>query len=287
MTLDIERKRFLEAKMNNENEVQKLEDDEISLIDLLAVVFKHKFLIIFTTLAALVIGLGYVILDKIVIKPSQIEDFFKAEEKAVIDLGVDGELYTSCGEFLLVERNGVKSIGIAKKLLSSTDFTDTLLEFFDFMSYYVPSNLMEPKVQFEEILQKYLVFSMDTASSTAKISFTGPDSEFAWAVADFAVKYVVEKIRDLDRSLLMKADFEEIALYSSVVIIEPEEAKEPVVFRDVALQDFNVKTGTYVRNVIIIVFAGFFLSIFAAFVVNMIQNVKADPEAMKKLRGEK
>jgi hypothetical protein len=38
---------------------------------------------------------------------------------------------------------------------------------------------------------------------------------------------------------------------------------------------------------IIVAFAAFFFSVFLAFVLNAVDNIKQDPEAMAKLRGRK
>ncbi|MBD5399474.1 MAG: lipopolysaccharide biosynthesis protein [Treponema sp.] len=329
------------------------EDDEISLLDLFAVLLRYKVMIIVVTVVAAVFSIVFSIIT-IVLPPdsSPLPNEFTPVANMLINDSSSGNsglssLISSSGLGALASLAGVGGVGgsshssLALFLATSNTFLDSVVDEFDLIEKWEIEK--HPRAESRKALQKVLKASYDDESGIFSISFKDTDPEFAQRVVNYAVDYMEQRFTDLglDKSLLEKKNLEENidASYNEIIRLQKEISKveqsvsnvfsaasAPSIMLDASMLKLELsaqeqvytqlKTQYEVLKIsmasetpvfqvieraevpdrksapsrgklcIIITFAAFFISIFMAFLLNAIKNIRSDPEAMAKLTAK-
>ncbi len=340
--------------MDENNTVQNEKDDEISLIDLFAVLLKHKFLIIgLTGLGMLVAVIVSIISLKLPPEKSFLPNEYTPKAQMLInDEGSSGGLssmLSSSGLGGLASLAGVNVGGggssnsaLAGYLVQSNSILDSVVDKYNLIERYKIEK--SPRAASRDILKKVLKSDFDNDTGVFSISFTDKDPEFAREVVNYVVDLVEERFNELgiDKNKLQEANLKEniqhsydeilslqkriqtleqsvsnvynpsaapsIMLDSSLLKLELSAqqqiysqlkvqyeslkvtmASEQPVFQILEYAEVPDRKSAPSRGklCIIITFAAFFISVFLAFAINAVQNIKNDSEAMSKLKGAK
>lgn len=332
-------------------QVQNENDDEISLIDLFAVLLRRKWMIIIITALAMV---GVVIYSVISLKlppeKSYMPNTYKVEANMLIKdssgSGKGGASSTAGAAAALLGINlggggGSSNSALILYLTSSNPFYDAVAEHFDLYTKFDFEK--SPIANTREVLKKAIKTEFDSGTGVLTISSEDIDPEFSVKLIDFTVDWISNKLDELgiDENKISKANLEknidiswkevlrltkEMAALQDKVAqgramwtkeysieqkrLELELNAQQEVYTQLRTQlellKVDMQTETPVFQVlerpsipdiksgpsrgklcIIVTFAAFFVSIFLAFLLNAIENIKKDPEAMAKLKSTK
>jgi uncharacterized protein involved in exopolysaccharide biosynthesis len=327
-------------------------DDEISLIDLFAVLWRRKRMIIAIVAAAMAGAVGFSVLS-LVLPPekSPLPNLYTPQAHMLInDQASSGggfsSMLDSSGLGSLAGLMGISVSGsatysqLASYLIGTNTLLDMVTDEFGLVARYKIKN--SPRAESRKKLKKLLTAEFDGESGVFTIGFTDRDPVFAQAVVDFTVTYL-EKMFDelgLDKNKIEKENLElNIAnTYQEIQKLESEGrrleqsvsrtlggglpaitvdlnrirleldaqqqvytqlkvqyelakikiASETPVFQILELAEVPDRKSGPSRGLICIIasFAAAFFAMFLAFVLNAVDNIKKDPVAMAKLRGE-
>lgn len=325
-------------------------DDEISLLDLLAVLLKRKWMIIGITFFAAVVA---VVISVISIKLPADKSFLPNKYKVSANMlikdsdstsgGLSGSA-TAAASLLGINLGGAGSSNTSDLVLyltKSNPFLDAIAKEFNLYEEYDFEK--SPIANTRKELLKYIETNFDSDSGVLTISFEDIKPEFAVEVVNFSVNWISEKLDDLgvDSNKIQKENLEknvssswnEISKLTREVAdlqdrvaqgravwtkettiqqkkIELELSAQQEVYKQLRSQlellkvqmqseapVFQILEEASVPDIksspsrgklcIIITFAGFFGSVFLVFLLNAIENIKKDPEAMAKLHNSK
>jgi len=334
-------------------EETKRENDEISLIDLFAVLWHRKVMIIAITLSA---AIGSVIFSIITIilppETSPLPNRYTPRALVLIDddvspggglqamMGAMGGLAPMAG--LGGIRTGATLSDLAVFLLETNSLLDSVVDEFDLIERYDIDVDRSPRAESRDALSRLLRASFDNRSGVLTITFTDRDPVFAKHVVNFTVNYLEARFDGLglDRNRVEQENLEVnlVSTFQEILRLEEESRRleQSVAFAPFATvnipaitADMNriemelgamrqVYTQLRVQNemlrvtmasenpifqilelaeapdrrsgpsrgmicIIVTLAAGFF-SVFLAFALNAISNIRKDPEAMAKLR---
>lgn len=334
--------------------IQNEKDDEISLIDLFAVLLKHKFLIIGMTGLAMIAA---VIISIISLKLPPEKSFLPNKYTPRAQMLINNESSSGGGLSSMISSSGLGSLAglagvnvsggasnsaLAGYLVNSNSVLDAVVDKFNLIERYKIEK--SPRAESREALKKLLTSNYDTETGVFTISFTDIDPEFAREVVNFVVGLVEERFNELgiDQNKLQEENLKEniqrsydeirslekqiqtlehsvsnvynpssvpsIMLDSSLLKMELSAqqqiyaqlkvqyeslkvsmASEQPVFQILEYAEVPDRKSAPSRGklCIIITFAAGFLSVFLAFAINAIENIKKDPEAMAKLKTSK
>ena len=336
--------------MNKENEKDDSED-EISLIDLFAVLWRRKIMIIIITVVATI---GVVIYSLISISLPPEESFLPNVYTPEAILVINNESSSGGLSSLLGNMDGLSSLmGLAMSsgsnysqlalfLVETNSFLDAVVDEFGIIEKLKLTKHPSPRAVTRKMLKKILKAESDSTSGTLSIKFTDIDPEFARDVVNFSVAYLEKRFMELglDKNRIEKENLESniantyqeiikleeesrrleqsviygssynrfptIAMEMSRLEIELEAQKEIYTQLKVQyeLNRIKIASETPIFQVleyaevldqksgpsrgllcVIVVFAAGFLSVFLAFILNAVSNIKKDPQAMAKIRG--
>lgn len=328
------------------------ENDEISLLDLAAVVWKRKWLIIGITGVMMVAVVMFAIVSKILPpEKSFLPNMYTSS--AMMLISADNNQGNSALSQLASSSLGglaglaglSSSIGssyskLALYLAESDSFLDVIIQEFDLIDRYKIKEF--PKTTSRKQLKNRLTANHDDKSGIFSLKFKDIDPEFAKRVVDFAVAYYEQRFAEmgLDKHKLEKEELEKnlpaaldeikrleaeaaglerktVNAYGAVPAIALEAAR---LKREIQVQEqiyaqlkgryellkiemaserpvFQVLDYPQVPEMksepsrgklcIIATFAGFFFSIFLAFLLNALQEIRRDPAARAKFKREK
>ena len=334
--------------------IQNEKDDEISLIDLFAVLLKHKFLIIGMTGLAMIAA---VIISIISLKLPPEKSFLPNKYTPRAQMLINNESSSGGGLSSMISSSGLGSLAglagvnvsggasnsaLAGYLVSSNSVLDAVVDKFNLIERYKIEK--SPRASSRETLKKLLTSNYDTDTGVFTISFTDINPDFAREVVNFVVGLVEERFNELgiDQNKLQEENLKEniqrsydeirslekqiqtlehsvsnvynpssvpsIMLDSSLLKMELSAqqqiysqlkvqyeslkvsmASEQPVFQILEYAEVPDRKSAPSRGklCIIITFAAGFLSVFLAFAINAIENIKKDPEAMAKLKTSK
>jgi len=334
--------------MNSEAEKND-SDDEISLIDLFAVLWRRRKMIIAITLIAAAGAVLFSIISLVL--PSEISPLpneYTPKALMLIDnkssggglssmLGNMGGLASLAGVSMPVSASFSE---LAIYLIETNSLLDSVVDSFDLIERYKIKK--SPRAESRKALKKLLKADFDEKSGVLSISFTDIDPVFARDVVNYCTFYLEIRFTELglDKNKIEKENLElNIANTFQEIIQLEEESRRleqsvasassyggiPAITMDInrISLELNAKRQVYTQlkvqyellkvNMssenpifqilemaeapdqksgpsrgmicIIVTFAAGFLSIFLAFALNAISNIKKDPEAMAKLRG--
>lgn len=336
-------------------EENKIQDDEISLIDLFAVLWKYKFLIISVTVIAMIAVLIYSIVS-ISLPPekSYLPNKYTAQAQMLINndsssSGGLSSMLSSSGLGSLASMAGLNVSGgassnsaLAGYLVHSNSVLDDIAQKFDIIDRY---KIIEyEKSSSREALKGVLSSSFDDETGIFSVSFTDIDPVFARDVVNYVVNLLEKRFLDMgiDKNRLTKENLEanidntykeilklqkEIQEIESSVsnVYNPSQTKSVIMDATLKKMELSVQQEIYAQLkaqyemlkvtmsseqptfqileyaevpdkksapsrgmlCIIVTFAAFFVSVFLAFLLNAIKNIKNDPQVMSKLRGKK
>ena len=332
------------------SEIEKNDsDDEISLIDLFAVLWRRKKMIITITVAAAIGALLFSIIS-LLLPPEEsfLPNVYTPEAIMLIDnksssgnlssmLSNMGSLASLAGLAISGESNYSQ---LAVFLVETNSFLDAVVDEFGIIEKLKIKK--SPRAQSRKELKKLLKAELDSTSSTLSISFKDIDPEYARDVVNFSVGYLEKRFGELglDKNKIEKENLEiniantfkeilqleedtkkleqsvaygssydrlpAITIEMNRLMLELEAQKQIYTQLKVQyeLNRINIASESPIFQVleyaevpdqksgpsrglicIIVVFAAGFLSVFLAFVLNAVSNIKKDPQAMAKLRG--
>ncbi len=197
------------------------EKDEISLIDLLAVLFRYKWMIIITTgLAAIIILVYSVVSLKLPPEKSYLPNKYRSEALMLIndsssEAGGLSQALSASGLGGMASLMGVNVSGggqsyskLAIFLAGSNSFLDSVIQKFDLIKRY--NITKNPKANSRKALSERISADFSNETGVFKISFEDIDPEFAKEVVLFCVDYYEKKFFSLglDKDLIEKENVE-------------------------------------------------------------------------------
>lgn len=333
--------------MSKENE----NEDEISLIDLCAVLLRRKWLIIWITIGGAVFSIIFSIISLLLppeksFLPNQYTPqaqmlINNGESSSSSSLGSLSSLASMAG-VSLGSSGGISYSELAKYLVDSNTVQDSVIEKFNFIEDWEVKK--SPKASSRKMLKEKLKSDFDEDSGVFTVSFTDIDPKLGQEVVNYVVELLEKRFKDLgvDKNELQKTNLEEninntynqiVTLQKQIQDIEksvnnvysPYNAPSIVMDTTLIKMELTVQEEVYKqlkaqyeslkvtmaseqpifqileyaeipdqkskpsrgKLCIIITFAAFFISVFVAFLLNAISNIKNDPEAMAKLKGKK
>lgn len=333
--------------MSKENE----NEDEISLIDLFAVLLRRKWLIILMTIGGAVFSLVFSIIS-LLLPPekSYLPNKYTPKAQMLINNG-ESSSSSSLGSLSSLASMAGVNIGssggisyseLAKYLVDSNTVQDSIIEKFNFIEEWEIKK--SPKTSSRKKLKEKLKSDFDEDSGVFTVSFTDIDPKLGQEVVNYVVELLEKRFKELgvDKNELQKTNLEEninntynqiVTLQKQIQDIEksvnnvysPYNAPSIVMDTTLIKMELTVQEEVYKqlkaqyeslkvtmaseqpifqileyaeipdqksapsrgKLCIIITFAAFFISVFIAFLLNAISNIKNDPEAMAKLKGNK
>ncbi|MDR3333651.1 MAG: lipopolysaccharide biosynthesis protein [Treponema sp.] len=326
------------------------EDDEISLIDLFAVLWHRRVMIIIITLSMMVGVIIFSILSLIL--PSDISPLPNVYTPTALMLinnasSSSGAMASMIGASGLGGLAGLAGVStgstfsdLAIYMVGTNSFLDAVVDAFDMINRYEIEEF--PRANSRKMLKKQLSAAYDEKSGVFNISFTDVDSVFGQRVVNFCVHYLgkrfdelgidknkleeenlkknrdntleeiqkrEQEIQELEYSIqrsynsipAMSLKLSQINLqlaaqrqvYTQLTVqyemLKITMASEKPVFQILELAEVPEQKSGPSRGMlcIIVTFAAGFFSVFLAFVLNAIANIRKDPEAMAKLQKPK
>jgi uncharacterized protein involved in exopolysaccharide biosynthesis len=326
-------------------------DDEISLIDLFAVIWHRRVMVIVMTLVAALGSVAFSVIS-LVLPPETsplpneytpkalmlINDTSSSSSTAASLLGASG-LSALAG--IAGVSTGPSFGQLAVYLVGTNSLLDAVINRFDLVTRYEVDKY--PMAESRKILKKKLTAELDDKSGVFSVEFTDTDPQFAQEVVNFCVGYLENRFNELglDKNKLEKENLEKniantfiaiqnleaeshrleqsvnrgggagipaitleisrIALelsaqrqvYTQLMVqyelLKVTMASEKPVFQVLEYAEVpEMKSGPSRGMICIVVtFAAGFFAVFLAFVLNALSNIKNDPKAMAKLRGNK
>jgi uncharacterized protein involved in exopolysaccharide biosynthesis len=337
-------------KCKDESMDKEIEDDEIALIDLFAVLWRRKIMIC-AIVAAAMIGVVVFCIISLVLPPeiSPLPNEYTPQAHMLINDSASpggnmASMINASGLGGLAGLVGVGGAGstysqLAVYLAETNTFLDMVVDEFDLITRYKIEK--SPRAQSRKILKKTLSAKYDDKSGVFSIGFTDIDPVFARSVVNFCVVYMEQRFNELgvDKSRIEKENLEiniantfteiqkleeetrrleqsvnrgyasgnipsitlelnrlqmelsaQRQVYSQLKVqselLRVSMASEKPVFQILEMAEVPDQKSGPSRGLIciIVTFAAGFFAVFLAFVVNMISNIRNDPEAMAKLR---
>ena len=341
----IDKEFIVEYNKNNE-------DDEILLLDLAAVVWKWKWLVIGLTGLVMIGVVIYAIVSKILPpEKSFLPDMYTSSavmliggesnktNSALAQLASSG-LGNLAGLTGLSGSGGVSYSKLALYLAESDSFLDVIIQEFNLIDRYKIQKF--PKTISRKLLKKRLTADFDEKSGIFSLKFKDIDPKFAQRVVNFAVAYYEQRFAEmgLDKHKLEKEGLEK-NLPAALIEIKRLEAEAAGLERKtvnaygvvpaIALEAARLKREIQVQEqiyaqlkgryevlkiemasempvfqvldypqvpemksepsrgkiCIIATFVSCFFSIFLAFLLNVLQEIRRDPSVRAKFKREK
>jgi hypothetical protein len=298
-----------------ENTDASVSEDEISLIDLLVVLLKRRWLIILSTLVAMILGLAMVLLlpgyqyskavaeqvaegtTSFMISPALKAILGEAESASFINQGLNDPQTI----LLALREAGYEELDDRTRIDAGVPDQEAV--------FSVRRRFIQNKNRNGTMLKpEQVVYKVTVAGGMGTISFKNKDEDkiktFLTALTSivnaeldaYCQPYALSKVESFEALLRVEKPSEVVGLtivqnHANYTLIQNylDERispitilREPHVFKtELSLEVFQKEAPT---KAIILVFAVFFLSVFAAFVLQFVESVKKDPESMEKIR---
>jgi uncharacterized protein involved in exopolysaccharide biosynthesis len=333
---------------------QKSEEDEISLIDLFAVFWHRRVMIVVVILVGLVGAVVFSVVSLLMPpKTSPLPNEFTPTALMLINDSSSsrGSMAAMLGASGLSSLAGLAGVsggstfsGLATYLIGANTLLDAVVDEFGLIERYkiitAKKQSKSPRADSRKALKEKLKAVYDDKSGVFSVSFTDTDPVFAQRVVNYCVGYLqtwfdhlgvdknklekenleknientYEEIRTLEletrrleqsvqlggmqapsisfdlNRIQMELDAQR-QVYAQLKVqyelLKVSMASEKPVFQILELAEIPDQKSGPSRGLlcIIVSFAAAFFSVFLAFVLNAVDNVKHDPEAMAKLRG--
>ena len=183
------------------------DDDEISLLDLVAVLWKRKKIIIWVTVVAVVLSLAYA-MGSLMLPPekSYLPNVYTPKATMLISSGTSSSLSSMLSSSGLSDIAGLLGAGgggnsnqqLAQVLATSNTTLDRLNQKFDLTTKYKIKR--EPVTNTRKAILKHLTAKIDDKSNVFAVSFTDIDPVLAKQVVDETVNILSERFAQLSGS---------------------------------------------------------------------------------------
>lgn len=280
--------------------MEKIEqnEEEISLIDLFAVIIKYRKMIIFGTIAAGIIGIA-----ALFVMPKLFPSFYNKEITATYSvkvtplprnissglaaLGINNNfektLTSSFINLPFIASEYKKFPFTNKSFTSDVFFSNSIVE--EIVKSKKLQIVPAVKTNYYDVILRLPIEKLDTGTDFVKEIVSIDNESVSTVLAETIpllesnTKESLEKIEkstaqvnDLSTIQNLRDLLKDIEMYKEKNINIFELEKEPFVL--------SIAQGR-LKKLIIVVFAAFFLLVFLAFARNAVLNIKADPEASK------
>ena len=332
----------------NQKDSSSNKNDEISLIDLFAVLLKHKWMIFIITMIAAVFIVVYSIIS---LKLPADKSFLPNEYTVTANMLIKDSsnspsmsgAASAAASLMGINLNGggTSVSSLVVYLTSSNPFYDAIAQQFDLYTKY--DFKKSPIANTRNVLKKVVFTDYDEGSGVFSISCKDIDPEFAVQVVNYGVDWLSNRLEELgvDTNIITKENLEKnldiswneiLKLTKEMSDLQDKVAQGQVVWtKDFTIEQnrielelsaqksvytqlksqlellkVNMQTESPTFQIlerpsipdmksgpsrgklcIIVTFAAFFVSVFLAFLLNAIENIKKDPEAMAKLSQRK
>lgn len=221
-----------------------MDEDEISLIDLLAVLIKHKKFIIITTIAGALGVLGFSIGSLLLPNNESYYPNYYTPKAIVkinedtsggLNLGSDtGGLTALLG---MSVKSGATAFGAAKKYADSDSFVDQVIKKLDLVQVYNLAGAKTPLVSARKLFKKSLSIEEDSDSGTMEIGYKDIDGKLAADIVNTVVALLDSTFKGMstDENVIQKKMLEK-ELAATEAKLNNLESKMKV---------FNEKYGIY------------------------------------------
>lgn len=282
-------------------------EDEISLLDIFVVLLKYRRLIILSSLAAVILSVAlYLFYPQY--KINAFEKNHKTEARASIVLSAffDDSL-AQTNSYISRILNNPENIYTALKIAGYDKIKDIDLSQGDSKTYFALEKLFVKNESLEgkKLKAEDKIYSGSIDKDSFLISFRSEDNQKAQNFVESIIRILEEKLLAyaqplaeqkisafsliINKSKDLDSDFAKIgeAYIKAKDIVE---GKNPSLLNiqsiNILEEDLSIESvrKSTVKKAVILVFAVFFMSIFAAFILNAIDNIKKDEEAMKKIK---
>jgi uncharacterized protein involved in exopolysaccharide biosynthesis len=205
---------------------KETDDDEISLIDLFAVLWRRKTMIIAITLVA---AIGVVIFSILsIVLPPDISPLPNEYSPQALML-INNTSSSSSGVSAMINASGLGGLanlagvgttgstvsGLAIYMLGTNSFLDNVVDTFDLLTRYKivvegKKPPKSPRANSRKILKKKLVGEIDEQSGILTISFTDTDPEFAQTVVNYCMNKLEQSFTEMgvDKNQVEKENLE-------------------------------------------------------------------------------
>ena len=336
----------------NQKDTSSNKNDEISLIDLFAVLLKHKWMIFIITMIAAVFIVVYSIISlKLPADKSFLPNEYTVTANMLIKNSSNSNASSISGAAsaaaslmgINLNGGGTSVSSLVVYLTSSNSFYDAIAQQFDLYAKY--DFKKSPIANTRNVLKKVVFTNYDDGGGGVfSISCKDIDPEFAVQVVNYGVDWLSNRLEELcvDTNIITKENLEKnldiswneiLRLTKELTDLQDKVAQGQVVWtKDFTIEQnrielelsaqksvytqlksqlellkVNMQTESPTFQIlerpsipdmksgpsrgklcIIVTFAAFFVSVFLAFLLNAIENIKKDPEAMSKLsQGKK
>jgi uncharacterized protein involved in exopolysaccharide biosynthesis len=205
-----------EQKPGDAFSAPKPDDDEISLIDLFAVLLRYKVMILLITLIAAIGVVAFSVVSLVLpSETSPLPNEYTPKANMLINNASSGGggLSAALSSSGLGSLAGYLSTGstfseLAVYLVGSNTLLDAVVDKFGLIERYEIKE--SPRASTREMLKKNLTAEYDGASGVFSISFTDTDPAFAQKVVNYCVNYLEARFNDLgvDKNKLQKENLE-------------------------------------------------------------------------------
>lgn len=221
-----------------------IEEDEISLIDLLAVLLKHKKLIIITTFLGAVGVLGFSIGSLLMPNDkSYYPNYFipkaivkvNADSSGGLNLGSDaGGLTALLG---MSVKSGATAFGAAKKYINSDSFVDKVIDKLNLIEVYKLADSKKPLISARAIFKSNISLSNDMDSGTMEIGYKSIDGKLAADIVNEVVSLLDDTFKGMtsNENVIQKRLLEKELTSTEAKVMDLEEK----------LKAYNEKYGIY------------------------------------------
>jgi len=327
------------------------QNDEISIIDLFAVLLKRKWIILGISCAG---ALFSVIISLISLKLPPEKSFLPNQytPKAQMLINDEGSassalsslsgLASIAGINIGAGGGGVSNSALATYLVNSNSIQDAVIKKYNFIEEWKIKK--SPIASSRKLLSTKLHSEYDSSTGVFSLSFEDINPELGSEVVNYVVELLEKRFKELgvDKNQLQKTNLEENinSTYNEIVtlqkqiheiestvsniynpynapsivmdatLVKTELAVQEEVYKQLKVQYESLKVTMASEKpvfqileyaeipdmksgpsrgklCIIITFAAFFISVFLAFLLNAVENMKKDPEVMAKLKGKK
>ena len=181
-------------------------DDALSLLDLVGVLVRRRWLIVSVTVAGMLLAVGYVLLSRALPAASPwnlLPDIYRPDAKVLLSeedssglasfgFGADGS--GALGQLLGVA-TGNSSAALAQQLLAGRTIQDQIIEEFGIIERFRAADF--PRTAARSLVGKSLHHEFDPDSAILSIAYEDPDPEFAAAVLARILALLEERFRAL------------------------------------------------------------------------------------------
>ncbi len=219
-----------------EENVNVQQDDEISLIDLFAVLLHYKWMIIVLSVLAMIFSVVFAIISiKMPPEKSPLPNVYTPKAEMLIQESSSGgglsSMLSSSGLGSLASLAGVNvgsggssNASLANYLISSNALLDAVTDEFKIIEKFKIKKSV--RASSRKLLSKVLKAEVDTETGVFTVSFTDIDPVFAQSVVNFVVDWMSNKFDELglDNNKIQKENLERNiqSSYNEILKIERE-----------------------------------------------------------------